>query len=218
MSYTRDKDVMIRGVGAIAAIDAGNTRRARQRVLRKRVMERIDARRAQLAHGPGRKLPVPLGAVPSKLQQTITGAAVSSNSVVFDPRGIQSMTIGGGSRIPTAPVAPVNPILPTPDSGGSSMTTFPASQTPIPPKVPTSTITPSAAGARPALTVSGGGGGGGAGIVIGPTAPLDPIGPLPGEDEIGPASPSSSSSGMSTGTKVAIGIGVLGLLYLATRD
>lgn len=216
MSYTRDKDIMIRGVGAIASIDAGNTRRARQRVLRKRVMERIDARRAQLAHGPGRKLPVPLGAVPSKLQQTISGAAVSSNSVVFDPRGIQSMTIGGGTRIPTAPTAPVNPILPTPSSG-DSMTTYPGtSQTTVPPKVPTSSLTPSAAGARPALTVSGGGS---AGVVIGPTAPLDPLGPQPGEDEIGPAGgASSSSAGMSTGTKVAIGIGVLGLLYLATRD
>lgn len=103
MSYGKDPDLMLRGVGAVAAFDAKSPRRRRARIARARVMAAIDARRARLAHGPGRALPVPLGAI-SK-----AGAAIL---------GGRTLTIktGGsiGVPVPTGPLPEVPPIPPLP--------------------------------------------------------------------------------------------------------
>ena len=53
MSYTRDRDAHTRGVGAIAALDAGNVARRRYRDQRRRQTNRRDAVMAEYTYRPG---------------------------------------------------------------------------------------------------------------------------------------------------------------------
>lgn len=151
MSYGKDPDWMTRGVGAIAAADVAGGRRARAQRARARVMAVIDRRRAALAHGKGRKLPVPLGAVPQPMSQPqiakggyLEVPVLSSGK--YGPKGLPT----GGGGLPAKPrpggwidnlksfLSPPGPVpqapgtSPQPGGGGTGFTTFPGNKFPTP--------------------------------------------------------------------------------------
>ena len=112
MSYMKDPDRMVRGVGAIAAADAGSRKRLRARIARTRAMNQIDARHARLAHGPGRALPVPLGAISKAgagLMSSGRGPTISSGG-----GGIEVPVWKGGTPTPTFEKPPPFPTTPPP--------------------------------------------------------------------------------------------------------
>lgn len=234
MSYGRDPDARMRGVGSIASIDGVTSARARAQAHKDRVMARIDARHARVTHGPGRALPVPMGAVnrlgtPMQNMSTLTlkhGGILEAPAYPGAARPPSPEVLPRPPRMPTpkpppfptpprprpvitVPVRPtgtLGPLTPPkPSAGGGTITTFPGSATTTPPTIPPFPAP------KPPVT---GGGGGGAGVVIG-TQPTDPV-----IEELlpMPEAVTQPSSSMSTGTKVAIGLGALGLLYLATRN
>lgn len=232
MSYTRDKDHLMRGVGAIAAFDAGNVARARARAARARAMGRVDRRHARVTFGPNRALPVPMGAIK-------TTAIGVSRAPTINYTGLEVPPQQGPSRNPiqpgltTIPVRPTSTPVPPPPPppprtsfpGVTGVNTLYPGQVPpsAPPTrgdigtgtgtkpPPTPTIPPFPVPGSNSTDTSGttaGGGGGGAW-----TWPDEPAVDVPG----GSVPDVPIATGYSK-TQIAVGVGIgLGVLYLLTR-
>jgi hypothetical protein len=226
----------MRGVGSIAAIDAVTDARRRQQAFKTRVMNRIDRRHARVTYGPNRALPVPLGAV-SKIG---TGIMSSTQPVL---RGGGSIDVPPPPQ-PTAELPPRVPVRPTPPPSPVPPKPIPVVIPPLVRPIRTTSVstgtgsggstgvpgngltpgTDSSGGSSggssgsgstkpPPVIVTGGGGGGGAGVSSGGGTDVgEPV------DTESLPMPEESSSSMSTGTKVALALGGLGLLYLLTRE
>lgn len=231
MSYGRDPDARMRGVGSIAAVDSVTQARARQQAAKERVMRAIDRRYAKVAHGPGRALPVPLslGRVSNTKDMGQGGSPrnppprnppppprpTPMPPTPRPPSPIAVVPVRVTGTLGPAPVRPTRPPITAPIIGtGPVRPTFPGSSQPtLPPLEPFPVSQPPVI-TKPPVVVTGGGGG--AGVTPGqPTLPpLDHsiVEPLPMPDASG------GGSEMSTNTKIALAIGGLGLLYLVTRN
>lgn len=234
MSYMRDRDTMLRGVGAIAAADARSPQRLAARRARAAVMRKIDARRAMLAHGPGRKLPVAMGAIKTASTgrlQSMFAPTIKSGGVLEAPpngpygRPPQMQPLPPATKPPTVSTPPLPPLTRPPRSFPVNTVGLPVATV----KVPGGSLTPvTGSGSSGTVIVdpvpgsgsastgegsSGGGGGGGGGEW---TFPSDDEPELTPPDTTVEEPPVASSS--STGRNLLlIGAGI-GLLYLLTRD
>lgn len=197
MGYTRDKDFYTRGVGAIASADRNPARqyaareRARRTALRDSAMGRIATDTGGDGTATGQPAP---GRPPGTSNPVVRPSPIKVQRVettMFDGRAPKQPTRTGGFT-PT-------PLGPRTSPGGDKTAGVVTTNGQVPP------------------TVTGGGGksggqvvvdeqtGGNTGLVM---APLD----LPELEAVSPSSP-----GMSTGTKIAIGVAAAAALYLIAR-
>jgi hypothetical protein len=226
MSYGRDRNPHMRGVGAIAARDGtrnGAARRARESIARRRVEAAVDARRAAATAWRGYP---GLGAL-SKIgtsMQSITTPVLRAGSIEVPATGF-----------PTTEVTPVRPPpMPTPTAPTSRFSTaagmpiamatlMPTQISPIGPSSTTPTggssglspigPTPTPTPVSPPRPPTGGGSGGG-GVWVPPSSggiTVDPI--LP--DELPPPSgtPTASSDNRTRNILLLAGAG-LGLWFM----
>jgi hypothetical protein len=224
MSYSRDRDQMTRGVGAIAAIDKAHPGRAaaRDRRVHESVAEQ-DRRAAGVAFGPrgglgalGRINLANLGAQGFRGGQVIAPDHTSGTGGGSGAGGQAPGTNTSSGTIHVGPRTSGN-VLGT--GGRATPTGFEGR--PIPPKVPGKTLAytllqtglpPKTTKPPPAPVISGGGGvivgGGGSGGGFGPkpvlTQPSINVDPLP----------DVASSGRPWGLYAAIALGV----YLITKE
>jgi hypothetical protein len=218
MSYGRDPDRKHRGVGAIAAVDGAGARRRRAQAKKLVVMKVIDARRAQLAHGPGRALPVPLSFGRISEVDTESGGGSAGSGGSGGAGGGGGGGGGGGIRPNRGMILPV------------TSTQLATNVMPTSVSVPTSTMTPTIPGAivEPAPTSTGTGtsgtkpkapyvphAGSGGGTFTMPGQSVPSFQP-PSEVEDLPPPPSSSGTGVSGKTLALVGGGIA-LLWLLTR-
>jgi hypothetical protein len=212
MSYVRDRDRFTRGVGAIAALDAGDRRRLAQRQLRANMLRARERALARFTYGHPA-----LGAINQ-------GQPVEPTAPGSLPGGGGGRPPGGGGSdgpyppvyhppvvyqpppmYPTPPRFPTRPGLPPTTGTLHVPTTGGIVVDPLPPPV--------YPGTTPVLptngTISGGGGGGGGGIVQPPTPPgMEP-------PDAGPPIP-DTPHGLDMG-KIAL-LGAVGVgLYLLLR-
>lgn len=223
MSYSRDRDQMTRGVGAIAAIDKAYPQRAAARD--RRVHESVaedDRRTAGVAYGPrgglGALGRINLGNLGGKGLSTGTRAPDYSGGIGPSPGGQApgAITAGGGG-----PRASGN-VLGT----GGNATPRGFEGRPITPKVPGKTLAYTLTGGLPPKTtkpppsvpvvtgggvvIGGGGGGGGGGfgpkpVLPQPSVDVDPL----------PDIPATSSSRRPWGW---IALAALGAYLIAKED
>lgn len=233
MSYMRDRDVMVRGVGAIAAADARSPGRAAARRARASVMRKIDARRAMLAHGPGRKLPVAMGAIKAastgRLQSMLAPTIKSGGVLEAPPNGPygrppQVQPLPPMPKPPGVKTPPLPPFTKPPRSFPANAAGLPMATVALPGSNSTpvtgvgtgsgTVIVDPVPGAGSASTGSGGGGGGGGGEWTFPSDDEPELTPPDTTVEEPPPVASSSNTGRNL---LLLGAGI-GLLYLLTRD
>lgn len=225
MGYTRDADARTRSVGAIAAIDNASSRSSVARRQRARMLAEQDRALAQFTRAVAR--PQSMGAVNANIYGGLTGGARrpqitegGMETPTKPPLGVKPIRpISGG--LPGARPPTGSPIPPGTATGGGR----PTGGRPLPTRKPLTEGTPNTTvivdpgpegridpvTGKPTGTTSGGSGSAGGGGGGGGDAAIDEIS-MPDESATGP-SVSSGGSGMSTGKKVAIGIGIAALAY-----
>ena len=231
MSYSRSRDESLRGVGAIAAYDVNDPRRARARRRRDQAMGIVDQKMARLAHGKGRALPVAMGMAKVSASDSLgrptmgTGGTTPRTPTKLPPNKIAIVNASSAAPAPKkAQVVPARnvggdiPVRGGIKDGPISSSPPTPTPTPLPPVPMPPTPLPTPVPATPVISggsssgSSSGGGGGGAGILVKPPVTITPI-------DVGPMvdlTPTEVPE-MSTTTKVAIGVGVLGALFLLSR-
>jgi len=223
MSYGRDPDRNHRGVGAIAAVDGAGNRRRRAQARKLAVMSVIDARRAQLAHGPKRALPVSLGR--TNLPETDTGSGGSGGGGGGGWTAPTRTPVMSSTQLSTnlaTAIAPIKAVSPLSTSIATSLPTTYA--TPLP-TYPTVVIDPVPTSTTPSTPTSptGGGGGrspyvpksGGGGSTF--TMPGQPVPTFQPPSEVEDLPPPSSSGSQVSGKTLALVGGGIALLWLLTR-
>jgi hypothetical protein len=220
MSYGRDPDRRHRGVGAIASIDGVGNRRRRAQARKMVAMNVIDARHAQLAHGPRRALPVSLGR--TNLPETDTGSGGSGGGgggwTAPTRTPVMSSTQLSTNLATATPIAPVKAVSPLSTSIATSLPTTYA--TPLP-TYPTVVIDPAPTSTTPTTPTGGGGrapyvpksGSGGSTF----TMPGQPVPTFQPPSEVEDLPPPSSGGGQVSGKTLALVGGGIALLWLLTR-
>lgn len=232
MSYMRDRDSMVRGIGAIAAADARSPKRQAARRARAAVMRKIDARRAMLAHGPNRKLPVAMGAIKSastgQLQSMFAPTIKSGGILEAPPNG----PYGKPTFVQPVPTPPKPPTKPPPlppftkppltSKIPTNFVRYPSATVALPgsnstPVTDTGTTVivdpvPGAGSASTGTTTGGGGGGGGEWTFPGDDDEMPDLTPPDTSVEEPPTTASNTGRNL-----LLLGAGI-GLLYLLTRD
>lgn len=231
MSYMKDPDVMVRGVRAIASLDAKSPRRAALRARRAKLERLRDQRVMALgASGSVKATGVLLKSTPGFYAQPSkmpgTAKAVAPKGSAWSEFWIPGTRTGagirqGGGAGEMAPIGPaggsVGPIGPGTGPGTGPLPPPPPGTVRVPPKViaPSSTASSTA---KPSVTTTTTG----AGFVVVPPAPPT-FTPTPAIDEI-PASASASSSASSSSSpgdrtkKLLLLGGGIALLFLVFRD
>jgi hypothetical protein len=235
MSYHRDPDAMIRGVGAIASVDAGNRRSRFARQRRARMLAVRDRRAVRALAGgesaggtvtsndkpPQSPTPVnPLQVARARAAKLVaaTTAPMQRTATIVKPSG----GLVSGTSMPVAPTLVV-PIPPA--SGGGTFTSYPGSMTQPPPAPPPRAplkpaVTATMATTQPAMTSS-------TSVSSGwmpwptsqPIAPeLTPVDTAPIDIPTPSPSPSSSVVVSDRTKKLALLGGGIALLYLLFRD
>lgn len=237
MAFVRDTTSYTRGVGAIAALDAVSSRnrsraRAQMRALQQR--DRILAAVARSQPLTGRRLAMGAVAVNPLANQAGRRPMLNEGGVIEGEGKSNPIRVASGTTIKPLPVPPGGS-----GSGGGGGPTLMSSAIrnlvldpmstkkpprpgrpshPTRPSQPPPTPTPSPVVLLPVPNVdisagggSSGGGGPGGGGGGGSLAPLP-------EDDLTPPEPITPAPKMSTGAKVGIGLGLLGLAYLVWEN